>query len=92
MCEREGRREGRKDTETNQGLDGSLLESLHLFLALSHPYGLFLACSHQLSDHQGRTLQRASEASSEAAENEAGRGRHGENEGGRSDGWGWHCR
>lgn len=73
VCVRE--RRGGKDTETYQGLDGSLLESLHPFLALSHPYGPFLACSHQLSDHQGRTLQRASEASSKATENGAERGR-----------------
>ncbi len=72
VCERE--RRGGKDTETYQGLDGSLLESLHPFLAPSHPYGPFLACSHQLSDHQGRTLQRASEASSKATEDGAERG------------------
>lgn len=60
---------GREDTETNQGFRWlSLLESLHPFLALSHPYGRFLACSHQLSDHQGHHPRRASEASSEAAE------------------------
>ena len=52
----------------------SLLESLHPFLALSHPYGRFLACSHQLSGHQGHTPQRASEASSEAAERVEGGG------------------
>lgn len=72
------------DTVTNQGLDCSLLRPLHMASSLS---------VHQCSGHQGRilNLQRATEASSKAAQNEAKRRIHAGNEKVGGDGGGWQC-